>query len=475
MKRGSLISAGALVAFCAVVIVACSSSEEPNGDGSTLGDGIGNEKKSGGPGSFGADGVDGGNKGCTNLQCQQAQCSSGSATSVTGTVFAPNGTLPIYNAIVYVPNAAVSPQTKGATCDQCGTVASGAPVVTALSDSSGKFRLENVPVGKNIPLVIQLGKWRRQVVIPEVTKCAETKLTDPNVTRLPRNQGEGDMPKIAITTGGCDQLGCMLPKLGIDPKEFGVEGDGDAKAVHMYQGGVNPGGIFGLGRQSPPSLPPGATLARSLWSDINKLKKYDVSIFSCECTEASDTKDNLSFQAVSDYLAIGGRVFTTDFQYTWYRNSSNAGLKSISNITGGAPDAGRTMFLNDTFPKGKALATWLKGTFPASNYGEVQSDVVFDNFRNPVDATKAQTWATSNKGGTLGNTRVFTVNTPVEAKPEAQCGKAVHIDAHVNGKEDFPKICSSPLGQAEAMFAFFFFDLASCIQKDDAAPVPPVR
>jgi hypothetical protein len=51
---------------------------------------------------------------------------------------------PIYNAIVYVPNGDLQPFPKGATCDQCGAVASGDPIAVALSASDGKFEIDNV-------------------------------------------------------------------------------------------------------------------------------------------------------------------------------------------------------------------------------------------------------------------------------------------------------------------------------------------
>lgn len=392
---------------------------------------------------------------CTGLECQQESCTGSDPTTVTGTVYAPNGVLPVYNAIVYVPNRKPDPFPQGATCDQCGSAASGSPVVITLTDALGKFKLENVPVGKDIPLVIQMGKWRRQITIPEVARCTETKLTDKDQTRLPRKQSEGDMPHIAITRGQCDQLGCMLPKIGIDPSEFGTSADGRSQAVHVY---IN----------TPTSL-------KSLWSDATKLKEYDLAIFSCECTESPATKDAVSFQAVTEYLAAGGRIFTTDYQYTWYKNSSDTNLQSVSNITGGAPNGGKILYINDTFPKGKALADWLQGNFPTSTYGSVTTSIAFDNFKNPVDMMKGQVWATPDPGGVTGHARVLTINTPVGMPADKQCGKAVHIDAHVNTTDDFPRTCTTPLSQAESMFAFFFLDLSSCVQKDDKPPIPPVK
>lgn len=137
--------------------------------------------------------------------------------------------------------------------------------------ANGSFTLKNVPVGKDIPLVIQIGKWRRRVVIPEVKQCQETKL-DAELTRLPKNQSEGNMPQIALTTGGCDSLG-LLPKVGIDPAEFGKEGDGPSKAIHVFAGS---GGQAGT-----------ANPAQNFWGDLNKLKNYDMVILSCECSLSS--------------------------------------------------------------------------------------------------------------------------------------------------------------------------------------------
>ena len=44
--------------------------------------------------------------GCTGLACQQTACGDGDPatdTTVSGVVYAPNGTTPLYNVIVFVP------------------------------------------------------------------------------------------------------------------------------------------------------------------------------------------------------------------------------------------------------------------------------------------------------------------------------------------------------------------------------------
>jgi hypothetical protein len=401
-------------------------------------------------------------KACTGLECQQVDCSPGTETTVTGTVFAPNGKLPLYNAIVYVPNAPPEDLPVGATCDVCGAV-TGAPVVTALSDAKGQFTLSKVPVGKNIPLVILIGKWRRQTTIPEVAKCAETKLTDPNLTRLPKNQMEGNMPHIALSTGGCDSLGCMLPKIGIDPAEFGTQNDGPSRAIHVYKGSGGGG-------------PNNASQSKdSLWNDANKMKQYDMLILSCECYEALDTKGGTpkgpDFGEMNDYLTAGGRIFTTDFMYTWYKDSPNGDLATIGNIPGGAPPVSGPLTIDTSFAKGKALGDWLQnnGVSPSN----VTADAVYGNVTS-LDPMRTQTWATSPSPGP----RVFTVNLPIGLPVDQQCGRGVHMDAHINNTDhvdaNYPNTCNTPLKPSENMLAFFFFDLASCLSDDRVPPMPPV-
>jgi hypothetical protein len=98
-------------------------------------------------------------------------------TTLSGTVYDPAGVHPIYNALVYVPNAPLDAVPTGAICDQYTAEASGQPITNALTDINGNFTISNVPGGSNIPLVIQVGRWRRQVTIPSVTDCVDNPIT----------------------------------------------------------------------------------------------------------------------------------------------------------------------------------------------------------------------------------------------------------------------------------------------------------
>src|SRR4029077_10042611 len=112
---------------------------------------------------------------------------------------------------------------------------SGKPIATALTDANGRFVLENVPAAQNVPVVIQVGKWRRQISIANFPACVDNPIPDANQTRLPRTSTEGHIPKMALTTGGSDALECFMRKIGIADSEFTT--DTGAGRIHLFIGG----------------------------------------------------------------------------------------------------------------------------------------------------------------------------------------------------------------------------------------------
>lgn len=400
---------------------------------------------------------------CVKRQCDIVSCGSGVTTNVSGTVYDPAGKVPLYNVIVYIPNADVEPFKKGATCDQCGAMASGSPIVTAVTDAAGKFTLKNVPVGTDVPLVIQVGKWRRQVKIPKIDACKENVITDKDLTRLPRNQAEGDLPQMALTTGGCDALECLFRKMGIDESEF-TAGSGTGR-MHLYNG-------------SGGSTVTGITTADTLWSNTASLMSYDMVLFSCECSENLSNKKPAAFDALHKYAEQGGRIFGTHYHYVWFLQGAPDFQSTAAYTANGSAGGSSPFTINQSFPKGQAFADWLvnvgastvKGKIPLK---EVSGDVT------TVNASTTQEWIYSD--APKHSAKYLTFNTPIGKKPADQCGRVVYSDLHVasgsisGGK--FPSGCKAgDLTEQEKALEFLFFDLSACVQDPGLPPPnPPVN
>ncbi|MGZ3420995.1 MAG: carboxypeptidase regulatory-like domain-containing protein [Polyangiales bacterium] len=442
------------------LLVACSAGDDSKG-GNELGNGNGDATVSGdGTAADGDPGVefklpDDTSPPCVGLKCQQVVCDAGESTEVTGTVYDPAGKNPLYNVIVYVPNSDLDPMPKGVSCDKCGTVASGSPITTALTDAKGKFVLKNVPVGKNIPLVMQVGKWRRKVTLPEVKACANNVVSDKNLTRLPRNRKEGDLPQIALVTGGCDELECLFRRIGIDDSEY-TNGTGSG-AVHMFKG--QGGGTIG-----------GITAAQPFWTDLATMKQHDIVILSCECSEYPSNKGTDALNAMWAYANAGGRIFASHYHYYWFK-SGPPDFQSTATWTGAG--TGNPYAIDTTFPKGKAFADWLVNVGASTTPAQIDLNSV----KNDVGTVNPKTTLRWIYKETPESVKYLSFNTPIAKPAESQCGRAVFSDIHVSnetGGGAFPSSCTTTdLTPQEKALEFLFFDLSSCIQDEGEPPKPP--
>ena len=461
---------------------------------------------------------------CGSMCAAQVRCASGT-TSITGTVYDPAGKVPLYNVIVYVPDAALAKISTGASCDTCSASVSGKPVTTALTDASGAFKLDDVPVGVDFPLVMQVGKWRRQVIIKasEINRCATSVIADPSSgpdrrLRLPRNQTEGSLPKIAITAGDADRLQCLFTRIGVDTAEFT---NPDSKgAINIYNDNYDLNGIatYDNGTVWPSAFP--------FWSDLTTMMKYDVILMACGASQnryngnsspgdGSDpaTSDNVLTDAMKlnmvQYLAQGGRTFAEHYHLGWLK--AYPPLKSVAKypcVAGGsdnpcsiAPDghapfgdvatwvddssndlgSNITAAIDQSFPKGQAFASWLQAVGGSATTGTILlgSDVkqtAIDTIQPP-----AQKWITQ-----PGYVHYLTFNAPTTAPPTAQCGRFVFTGLHVASavvagadadtkNATFPTGCRTTrdLSAPEKALEFMIFDLTSCLIPDNGVPTPP--
>jgi hypothetical protein len=433
---------------------------------------------------------------CVNLSCQQTTCRAGACaqqacpggqrTTLRGKVFDPAGRVPLYNVLVYVPNAPLDPIASGPSCDRCDTPISGKPIASTLSDTQGQFVLDNVPVGTDIPLVVQVGKWRREIKVPRTVACTETVIEDPNLVRLPRSRDEGNIPKIALTTGGADNLECLLRKIGIADSEFTTE-SGEGR-VNFFAGFPNPAPnplfpipipVTRATAAFTSALNGGATFtpARTFWDDPAAFNRYDMVILSCEGNSYPAEKSPAARAALVSYSDRGGRVFASHWHNVWLQGGPApwSDVATFNNIGANLPDP----FVGEvdtSFPKGNALADWLVGVGASTTRGQL---TIREGRRtvsaiNPMFSTP---WIRSPMGQPPG-VQYFTFNTPAGMPAEKQCGRVVFTDIHVSAADTpgppFPEGCTTTeLSPQEKALEFILFDLSSCVQPDNLPPIIP--
>jgi hypothetical protein len=398
---------------------------------------------------------------CDNLCKQQVMCAPGQETTLTGTVLAPTPPQfgkadPLYNALVYVPNAPLAPFPPGVACDLCGTPVSGAPLVTALTGPDGTFTLKNVPAGHDIPLVIQIGRWRREVKIPTVTACTRAALPAES-TRLPRNRGEGNIPQMAIATGLYDPFECVLRKVGVDPAEFTPPTGPGRIHVYRYEGG----------RLAQP-VPAGGQLVGGTGAALDR---YDMVLLPCN---DEDQKLAAELGNLRNYTGKGGRLFLTDFSYSWLKDAgpfeAQANWLLDPLYIGDSFDA----TVDQTFPKGQAFAEWLKVVGASSTLGRLP---IVDPFGGASYSDRvvapAQRWLHTEPP--LDRTvQHFTFNTPVGTPADKQCGRVVFSTFHVAEEgvgATFPQYCPpTPMTPQEKALEFMLFDASACLSPDTERP-----
>lgn len=446
-----------------------------------------------------------GNGGCTGIQCNIADCErmGKQPTTITGTVFAPNGTLPLFGINVYVPNSDPGPLKTGVQCGACSDGLPGNPIIQAVTDEAGKFTLQGIPDGDNIPLVITTGKWRRQINIPKVNACTTQAIPVADTT-LPKSKNDKtanttslDMPQIAISTGSADSLECLVRRLGIADTE--ITTDKEAGKIHLFTD-LDAG--KGTGTTKFDATFAGGSRAfsnsKTLWgttaTDAGKLGSYDIVILSCEGGQHAETKSQQAMDRLKAYADLGGRVFLSHWHNIWIEGSTTGDMQNgakpavwsastfaqWSNSGDTLPDNTKDTIDEQHNPKGSSFATWMLnvgGSMPNMRDSIPIIDKTGKSTAISVDNINVEQWVYLQKDATTRLTQNFQFSTPNEKPLENRCGKVVFSDMHVSGGPaatdpndnttifPYPKSCgtATDLSPQEKALAFMFFDISSCV------------
>ncbi len=539
MLGGSILFAFGAMSGCGS---GTNSSTFDGGNGSGGDDGNASTSSSGGFTSSGGEGGTGGtasSSGGTGGQCPtglmcNVRCPTGSTTTISGTVYDPAKKNPLYGITVYVPSGPLEALPSGLlpmpdACSCAALYKSGA-VVSTTTDASGHFVLKDAPVGSNVQLVLQVGKWRHVVTIPTVSQCVDNPQQDKSLF-LNGTVASGSMdslPEIAVSTGYADTLECLMKRIGIDDSEY-VAGANTGGHIHVFSGGQPPPVLIATDQSNPGNqeltpMPNAPASSTSLWDTEQHLSAYDILLLSCEGGETYNANPSV----LEQYLNAGGRAFASHYHYEWFSGS----LASNQNITApsdwgphlatwedktalpNGPDPGTIVTQltgGGSFPKGQILASWLANVHALGINAPTGEVSLFQPRYNAVVGASnpaSQPWITTqpeaDSGVTQTQTMYFSFDTPVGGIPAdggvSYCGRSVFSDLHVsddpsnmdtpNGSCDGidpngtggcadagppdqppPAGCAmTDLAPQEKVLEFMLFDLASCVVPDDVNP-----
>jgi hypothetical protein len=452
-------------------------------------------------GGSGSPGVCGHTPPCTNFCRQQVACDGGTTTLLSGTVVA--GTLakylpagvttgdPVPNVVVYIPNGTVQPfipraqETPSQQCSTCGADVTGTPLVTTTTAFDGTFQLTNVPVGNSIPIVIQLGRWRRQFTVNVNNACGANTVNAANIPAgflvMPHNQSEGDIPLTALSTGDVDSMECVLLKMGIDTTEFTINASTPNGRIHLYQGN-GASATSGATPNEPALMETGGTF-----------NNYDQIVLPCWGVDptingSANAKTATELADLVAYANSGGHFFATHYSYAWLYNNNPFNTTAVWDVNRSMINS-MTGVVSQTAPPAhpSTFVKWLNLVHALSNFTANPpppnpANVTITFARHDVDSVSGQSvdWIDGTDPTRNVNPKQmllhYTFDTPV-GQTSGQCGHAIFSDFHVTNQNNtavfsFPRDAdtecgTNPMTAQEKILEYMIWDLASCV------PGPP--
>ncbi len=222
-----------------------------------------------------------------------------SVGNLEGQVLAPEGTIPISGALVYLTPAPPDGIPDGVYCDRCVELDSGTPYTESAAD--GSFNLPAYQTGEQY-LVVQKGQFRRYRTV-DVVEGAQS--VPAAMTTLPGKMDKAngdDIPKMAVLVGAWDDIGDSLQKLGMQPGSF-----------DRFIGSFPP-------NANDPFAP------NKLVHDPAVMNQYHIVFMPCDSSdgvmcEYSYAQDSATRSTLQQYAEAGGKVYVTDYSYDYIREA----------------------------------------------------------------------------------------------------------------------------------------------------------
>lgn len=240
---------------------------------------------------------------------------------LSGKVVAPEGTIPIAGALVYVTGAPPPAIPDGVYCDKCVHLPEGTAYTTTRAD--GTFEL---PAGLGSAyLVVQKGAFRRVRPLTLVSGPQAVPLAMTTLPAITDKEHGDDIPKIAVMLGAWDPIELVLAKMGLKAtitKDLLGKAQvlaKDAPAFAIY-------GAHFLGEVTPYPSPV------TLITDPKEISKYHIVFIPCSGSSnagggnPNDPKCSGVYNyspkvktTLNDFVKSGGRIYASDWSYEYVR------------------------------------------------------------------------------------------------------------------------------------------------------------
>lgn len=368
-----------------------------------------------------------------------------------GQVVAPEGTIPISGALVYLSPTPPPAIPETTFCDECVKLQPGEEYTFTAPD--GTFNLPASATGQQY-LVVQKGQFRKSRSIDIV---AGDQQVNPEFTRLPgrMNKTAGDdIPKMAIITGAWDAIEVSLAKLGladIIQKPLGSTVDKTTAGFDMVEG------------TWPPDLNDPMKNPDKFLKSWDYMSRYHIIFIPCSgsdgttCTYTTPDNDEVK-QNLIRFVREGGKLYVTDYSYeyvrrpwpgfvSWENETSSTGSACLTgeyNANATVPDVDMKAWLSAQGINNFVVeANWTRIT-------NLQTLPGVDPDGAPIDITP--------KAWVIGDSNPSTISF------EDGCGRVLFSTYHTEGSADDKTL----LAQEKALL-YVLLEVGVCV----GPPLPP--
>jgi len=253
-----------------------------------------------------------------------------------GVVLAPEGTIPINEALVYATQGDVEPIPQQVFCDKCIELGAQTPYV--LSEVDGTFSL-GLPSAGSWKLVIQKGAFRRVRTIDVTEGTAQL---DPALTTLPSASDPAngdDIPRMAVTDASWDSIKDTLAKLGLGQIDANGALVAGTEQYDLYDSSNN----------------------HTLLTDANLLNQYHIVFFGCDFSwPDTHLVDPTVIDNLRNFVAAGGKLYVTDYSYDILKRAfANENPLTWEYDTGQFGDAESSVYDAPATVQDPDMAAWL--------------------------------------------------------------------------------------------------------------------